>query len=67
MKPFENQFLYWADPDATKYEISAISLASHDDDALWEFYTPPSGQSAGPRARVLPSAEVRCEALSTRT
>ena len=38
--PGQEQFITWADTDEAKYEISAISLASHEDDALWEFYTP---------------------------
>ena len=40
LTPYEDEFIYWADPDDFKYEINAISLASGGYDALWEFYTP---------------------------
>ena len=43
LTPYEDEIISWTDSSETRYEINAVSLASHYDEALWEFYTPSIG------------------------
>ena len=43
LTPYEDEIISWTDSSEARYEINAVSLASHDDEALWEFYTPSTG------------------------
>ncbi len=61
--PYENEFISWTDPDETKYEISAISLASGSNNVKWEFNAPTAGLCPSPpvpaRSRPFPPVLAR--------
>ena len=39
LTPYEDEIISWTDSIETSYEINAVSLASDNDGALWEFIT----------------------------